>query len=78
MYSMYDNKAEIYNKPLYMKTWTEIEEAVNAMLEQDSEIINPKDYDVFHMGEYDEHNGKYIIYEAPKHVMNLQQLKKDK
>lgn len=75
MYSMYDNKAEVYNKPLYMKTWKEIEDSVINLLEHDDgKEINAIDYEIYHMGEYCEADGKYNLFDAPKHIIGLNQL----
>jgi hypothetical protein len=75
VYSLYDNKAEIYNQPLCTKTEVELKESLKYTIEEDEEnAINPVDYDVFELGEYDPTCGKYDLLEAPKHLFNLKNL----
>ncbi len=80
VYTIYDNKAGIYNTPIVEVN----EETVLANIEETSEKfnefgVNAIDYDLFELGEYDTSDGCFELNEGPKHIANVQNLiKKDK
>jgi len=77
VYSMYDNKADIYNKPMYVKNYLELTEALQYTLAEDQgENINAVDYEVYQLGEYYTSTGKYELFDAPKHMGSLNMFNK--
>lgn len=71
VFSVYDNKAEVYNRPMHVVSLDEVIDACKLMIEDEKIELNPKDYDVFNLGEYDENSGKYELFEAPQHLFNV-------
>ena len=75
-----DNKAEIYREPIFLNIEDEIKEIINFSFQQEEyKDINPKEYDIFKLGTYEEKTGKFDLLEAPKHLYNVSDLiKKEK
>jgi hypothetical protein len=75
IYSLYDNKVDAYNQPLFFKDESIAREALSMYLQSDeAKEINAVDYELFYLGEYDNQSGKFDLPEAPKHLLNLRQL----
>lgn len=74
LYSLYNNKLESYGQIMS----AQIEEVLLCDLSDfllSDEQINPVDYELFKIGEFDTNSGKADILEAPKHIKNLITLK---
>lgn len=76
VYTMYDNKAEIYNQPLCVLNEKDLIESLEYTISDGELEINPVDFDVFELGEYNPKDGKYDLLQAPKHLFNLNSLTK--
>lgn len=75
-----DNKVEAYNQPLFFKNEEDCKMALSMYIASDeAEKINPVDYELFYLGEFDNQSGKFVLEEAPKHLCNLRtlQIKKE-
>lgn len=78
VYTMYDNKAKIYNQPLCVLNEEELIESLKYSIYEGELGINPIEFDVFELGEYNPKDGKYELLEAPKHLFNLNSLTANK
>ena len=74
---MYDNKTDIYNQPMYLKSEQELIDVLTKTLEQEDieKQINPVDYEVYFLGEFDTNAGKYELFDKPKHMYGLNRFK---
>jgi hypothetical protein len=70
VFTIYDNKAEIYQEPLMMTDIHEFEENLKMSLKDVKEDVNLSEFEVFYLGKYDETTGKYEQKEMPKHLYN--------
>lgn len=76
MYLVYDSKSESYSMPLFHLAVGDAQRAfTRAANSQESAIgLNPEDFSLFEVGSYDERDGKFEIYEVPRHVANAHEL----
>lgn len=79
VYSVYDQKTNIYNTPFYNSTHGEAERNFkDAVNEPNSRLgAHPEDYTLAHIGEYDDNTGKLTSLKAPDHMLPATQVKKD-
>lgn len=84
MYTLRDSKGKYHNLPWYQKTHGEAERFVKGICSEDSKSLPgyyqnvskyPQDFDLYHLGEFDEETGKMHLVDAPQHIINCQQLK---
>jgi len=74
-YSIYDNKAEIYQEPIFYKEDREIIDAITySFTQEDYEEVQANEFDIFKLGEYNTFNGKFDLLESPKHLFNVQDI----
>lgn len=80
LYSLLDNKTDSHGKPMYYfnheQMLTELTTFVND--EVANSDINPVDFELFELGEYDRQTGKHLLLEKPKHLFNVRTLIKKK
>jgi len=80
VYSIYDNKVDTFNKPIYINNYIELVEMIQEMFKDENikEEVEPKDYDIYQLGEFDTNSGKHESFDAPKHMIGVQQVVKKK
>lgn len=78
IYSIRDQKAEIFNAPFYQKTHGEAERNFQELVNDEKSTVNkyPDDFDLYYLGEYDDNTGKFKTLDTPQHMMKAVQLKK--
>jgi len=78
MYSIRDQKSEVFNKPWYAVTHGEAERSFAAAVndKQTTLSAHPEDFDLYWIGEYDDNSGKIMPLDTPQHVVKAIQLKK--
>lgn len=71
MYTIRDQKAEIYNAPFFQKTHGEAERSFRTTVGDSQTTLNkfPEDFDLYYLGEYDNNTGQFEPNETPKHIM---------
>lgn len=80
IYSIYDTKAHVHNKPFHqtnrdvaIRTCADIANDINGEIHK-----NPEDYALFYLGTYDDSNAHFELAEPMEHVLNFPELiKKD-
>lgn len=73
MFSVYDNKAECFSPPFFMKATGLALRGFTDMInsgEQTQYSVHPQDFTLFELGEWNEETGKVEQYEAPKSLGN--------
>ena len=78
MYTLKDKKVEVYLTPFFTH---DDENAVRDLtfLANDSEHPigkNPEGYALYRLGVYNDENASFQLYDAPEHLVNLENLKK--
>lgn len=70
-FSIRDAKAEIYNPPFFKKTMGEAERDFHQLCKDDKSMPAkyPEDYDLYHVGQYDDNNGKFEPLATPQHIV---------
>jgi hypothetical protein len=78
VYCLYDNKVESYNQPMFYLEEKTCFEALDYFINsEEGKEVNPVDYELFKLGEYDNSTGKFELLDAPKHLCNLRKFKKE-
>lgn len=77
VYTLFDNKAEAFMPPFYASDEANAKNAVIVFFAdaEKSEGINPVDFDLFHLGSYSQFDGKFAVFDVPKHLLNVNSLK---
>lgn len=79
IYTLRDAKAESHNLPWFQKTHGEAERFVKSILGEDPKSLPgyyqnvskyPQDFDLYYLGEFEEHSGKMTLLDAPQHIIN--------
>lgn len=71
MFSVRDTKTEIYGPPFYSITHGEAERSFRQLANDPQSKVNkfPEDFDLYHIGEFDDETGKIEALPSPKHVI---------
>lgn len=80
IYSIWDQKGEIFNTPFYQRTHGEAERSFKQVVNDEKSNLcrYPEDYDLYYLGEYDDQTGKMMPKETPQHMIKATQLKGEK
>lgn len=70
MYSIRDQKAEVYNTPFFSRTHGDAERTLVRLANDPQSMIAqfPLDYDLYYLGDYDTDTGKLTPVSAPQHI----------
>lgn len=70
VYSIYDSKTEGYLQPFYQQTKGQAVRGFTEVVNDKSSQIGkyPEDYTLFELGDFDDTNCKFSIYDTPKSV----------
>lgn len=76
IFSVRDAKAEVFHQPFYATTHAEAERNFNSLTNDEKSFVNkyPEDYDLYYLGEYDDHKGTFKTLDTPLHVVKAIQL----
>lgn len=76
IYSIRDSKGEIFNNPFFNKTHGEAERNFRDLVNDKQTTVgrHPEDYDLYHIGEYDDNTGKIQPLDTPQHIVKAVQL----
>lgn len=76
MYSIRDAKAEIFGPPFFKVTHGEVERDFRHLVNDEKSKIHldPEDYDLYHMGRYDDNTGKFELLPSPQHMIKAIQV----
>lgn len=71
MFTIRDSKAEIFNTPFYAHTHGEAERQFQRLAKDQTSMLSqfPEDYDLYHVGEYDDQTGKIETHDSPQHMI---------
>lgn len=75
IYSIYDDKAQIFATPFYMHNDAMATRAfVNLVQDENSTVSrNPEDYRLYHLGTFNDQDGVHQSLEIPKLLYTLDQ-----
>lgn len=70
-YSIRDSKAEVFNTPFFSKTHGEAERNFQQLTKDSNSMVNkyPEDYDLYHLGTYDDSTGTFEALDTPQHMV---------
>jgi len=70
-YSVRDQKGEIFHPPFYKKTHGEAERDFMELCRDEKSMTHkyPEDYDLYFIGTYDDHTGKFVPVDTPQHII---------
>ena len=69
-YSIRDAKAEVFNTPFFNKTHGEAERNFQQLVKDEKSLVSkyPEDYDLYHLGNYDDRTGVFYPLDTPQHI----------
>lgn len=75
VYSMFDNKVDVFNIPIVEKDEASVIENIKRVSEDFKEYgVNPTDYELYELGEYETTTGKFNLLDSPKHLFSVNQI----
>lgn len=71
VFSIRDQKAEVFNTPFYKKTHGEAERDFRSVVNDEKSSLNkyPEDFDLYYLGEYCDNSGTFKSVDTPQHVI---------
>jgi len=77
IYTVRDSKAGFYGPPFYLRTHGEAERTFQQLANDPKTNVftYPEDYDLYHLGEFDDQTGKANIIDTPQHIIKAVALK---
>lgn len=77
MYSIRDQKADIFHPPHFQKTHGEAERNFKTLVNdpKSQPALYPEDFDLYYVGDYDDNTGKVTPLDTPQHIIKAVQLK---
>jgi len=77
MYSIRDSKAQIFHIPYFNNTHGEAERNFSELVKDEKSMISkyPDDYDLYHVGTYDDQTGLVESLDTPQHMLKAAILK---
>lgn len=78
VYAIRDAKAEVYMQPWFAKAQPEAIRNFQGLTLDDKSLISkfPEDFDLYHLGEYDDSLGILSPLDTPKHIAKANNFKK--
>lgn len=75
-YSVRDSKAGVYNTPFFQRTHGEAERMFHNLVKDPNSTVckYPDDFDLFHVGEYDDQKGVLLSLDTPQHIQKAAHL----
>jgi len=69
-FSVRDSKAEVYGQPFYGNTHGHAERSFSQLVNDKTSQPGqyPEDFDLYHIGEYDDQTGIFTPLDTPNHV----------
>lgn len=79
VYSIRDQKGEIFNTPFFKKTHGEAERDFRSLVGDEKSFVNkyPEDFDLYYLGQYDDNTGKFDPIDTPQHIVKAVQFKEN-
>jgi len=76
IYSVRDSKAEVYLQPFLQKTHGEAERSFLRLAKDDKTNVGqfPEDFDLYHVGSFDDQTGVIENLATPQHVVKAAHL----
>lgn len=77
VYSVRDSKAGVFGAPMVFISHGEAERGFKQAIMNSQTMYSQfaEDYDLYHMGQFDDLNGKFVLLDAPLHMVNAAVLK---
>lgn len=77
VYSIYDAKSQTYQMPFYQQNDATCERLLLQTMSSGDSLLrtNPEDFICFHLGNFDDQTGKMELYDAPKVLFKLHELR---
>lgn len=71
IYSIYDQKSEVFNTPFFQQTHGEAERSFRSAVNDEKTLFSkyPEDYDLYYIGDYDDNEGKIKPEPSPQHMV---------
>jgi len=78
VFTIRDSKAEVFNPPFCKHTHGEAERDFTSVANDEKSMVSkyPEDYDLYHIGTYDDQTGKIESLPTPEHMLKAVQVKR--
>lgn len=76
VFSIFDQKAKVFNLPFFKHTAAEAERDFTAVVRDPKSVPGqfPEDFDLYHVGEYDDQTGIIKSLDTPQHIIKAIQV----
>jgi hypothetical protein len=78
--SVYDRATQAYGRPMYLQSTGQairsFSDEVNRDAADNQLFGHPDDFDLYHLGEWDDNSGRYTLFENPVILIQAKQVKK--
>lgn len=71
IYSVKDQKGEVYNQPFFQLTHGEAERSFRSLVNDPKSSVRdyPEDYDLYYLGDFDSTTGLLMPIDTPHHIL---------
>lgn len=71
IYSLQDQRANIFHPPFFVRSHGEAERTIQQVVNDPKTQVAqyPEDFNLYHIGEYDDGTGKITVLDTPKHML---------
>lgn len=78
MYSVRDAKASVFHPPYFNRSHGEAERNFDQLVNDPKSVQcqYPEDWDLYHLGEYDDESGQMSTLPSPKHLIKAVDVKR--
>lgn len=77
VFAVKDTKGGMFLTPMHARSHGEAERMFKEATSDERSLIckYPEDYDLYHLGKFDDQTGKYDLKPAPEHIVNALNIK---
>lgn len=77
VFAIRDSKAEVFKTPFFQKSHGEAERTFQELVKDENSLVSkyPEDFDLYHIGEYNDQTGVIDALETPNHMVKAINLK---
>lgn len=73
VFTIRDDKAQAYLQPFFLSNESMARRAIADCVSDSDHMFgkHPEDYALFSLGTFDDQSGKFVLTDAPRHLINL-------
>ena len=76
LYTIYDSKTGVYNKPFYQLNDDVCRRTCSDLLSSETDVAkHPEDFSLFHLGSYNDETAQFDLLATPRIVLKFHELR---